>query len=112
VSVHRRCVENPLASQLTQEILFAHTVFEGFSSVDEHNRDFVIELATQFEVRIDIDFPPRKASPARELGETLFHDLAEVTTLAGVDDDVARFWHARRILARRNGCFPVKTGIP
>jgi hypothetical protein len=69
-------------------------ILEGLTAVDEDDRDFIVELASEFVVGVNIDLMPGKASAARELGEALFHDLAQVTSLAGVDDDIARLWHA------------------
>ena len=99
MSYRRRRIENRLVGEFTQKILFAHSILEGFSSIDEDDRNFIVELAPQLEVGIDINFAPGKASLAGELGETLFHHFAQMTTLAGVDDDAARVWHAEEILA-------------
>jgi hypothetical protein len=92
-------MQNRLAGKLTQKILFVHVILEGLPSIDEDYRDFIIELTAQLEIGIDIDFAPGKASTAREFGETLFHDFAQMTAFAGIDYDAARVWHARQILA-------------
>ena len=94
------------AHKLAEEFLLVHVVLEGLASVDEDHRDFVVELATKFRVHIDVDFLPRKAAAAREFGQALFHHFAKMTSLAGIDHNVARLWHAGEILARRNRIFP------
>ena len=89
-----------LADDPAQEFLLAHVILEGFAAIDENNGYFVVELAAEFRVSVDIDFVPDEAPAARELVKALLYDFAEVTAFAGVDDDPARFGHANRILAR------------
>jgi hypothetical protein len=85
-----------LASQLAQEFLFVHAVLEGFAAIDEDDWDFVVELAAQVGVGVDVDFMPSEAAAARKLGQTLFHYFAQMTSLAGIDHDIARLRHAER----------------
>ena len=80
--------------QLAQEFLFIHAVLEGLASVDKYYRDFVIKLPPQVAVAIHIHFVPGKPAAARELRQTLLHNFAEVTTLARVNHDLTRLWHA------------------
>jgi hypothetical protein len=80
-------------------------ILEGLSSIDEYDRNFIVELAPEFEISIDIDLTPSKASTARKLCETLFHDFTQMAALPGVHDDAARVWHAGEILARKNRGF-------
>jgi len=98
--------ETALAGQLPQELAFVHVVLEGFAAVDEDDGDFVVVLTAEFRVFVNIDFQPSEAAVARELGQALFHHFAQVTALAGIDDDTTRLWHAGRILAQGNGGFP------
>jgi hypothetical protein len=93
------------AGQLAQEFLLVHVVLEGFSPIDEDDRNFIVKLSAELEVRIDIDFTPGKASTTRELRETLFYNFAQMTALAGIHHDCARVWHAGEILARKNRGF-------
>ena len=58
-----------LARQLPQKFLLVHAVLEGLAPIDEHDRNFVIELPPQFAVAIHIHFlpgePPRRESFVR-----------------------------------------------
>jgi hypothetical protein len=95
-----------LAGQLSQEFLLVHAVLEGFTAIDEDDRDFVVELAPKFGVSVYVDLLPGKSPPPRQLGQALFDYFAQVASLAGINHDAARLWHAG-ILARANGVFPV-----
>src|SRR5207302_8523094 len=99
--------ESPdLASQLPEEFLFVHVILEGLATVDEDHRNFIVELAAELEVGVNVDFLPDEPSTAGEFGETFLHHFAKVASLAGIDDDVTSVWHARRILARARARFP------
>jgi hypothetical protein len=87
---------NQLARQPAQEFLLVHAVFEGFATVNENHRDFVVELATKLGVRVNVDLLPNESSAARELGQALFDHFTQVASLAGVDHNIARLWHAGR----------------
>jgi len=89
-----------LVRQLAQKLLLVHAVLEGLPPIDEHNGNFVIELPPQFGVTIHIDFLPSETAAARELRKTLLHHLAKVTTLAGVNHDLARLRHGRIVAFR------------
>ena len=58
-----------LAGQLPKEFLLVHVVFESLSAVDEHDRNFVVELAAKFEIQstsISCQVnPPRRESLER-----------------------------------------------
>src|ERR1022692_1305968 len=82
-----------LARQLPQKLPLVHAVLEGFTAVDEHHWDFVIELPPQFVVATHIYLLPRKSAAAGELDKALLHNFAEVTALARVNHDLARVWH-------------------
>jgi hypothetical protein len=76
--------------------LFFHAVLEGFAAVDEHDRDFVGIEAADFWIGIDVDLTPGEAAAFLEFDEALFDDFAEMASLAGINDDFARFRHARQ----------------
>jgi hypothetical protein len=82
-----------LTGQLLQELLFVQAIFEGFTAVNENDRNFVRELSPELVIRLDVNFPPAKASPAFQLCELLFDDLAEVTSFPGIYDDFAQEGH-------------------
>jgi hypothetical protein len=81
------------AGEFAEEVGFVHAVLEGFAAVDEDDGDFVGEFAAELFVAVDVDVLPGEASAAMQFGQGLFDDLAEVTSLAGVDDDLAEFGH-------------------
>lgn len=93
------------AGQLPQEFLFIHAVLESLAAVDENDRNFVVILPAQFVVRINVDFLPRKSASPREFGKALFDHLAQMTSLARVDDNAPGFLHAG-ILTRKCENFP------
>jgi hypothetical protein len=95
-----------LADQLPEKLLLVHVILEGLAAVDEDHGNFIVELAAEFEVGVDVDFLPDEPSTAGEFGETFLHHFAKVASLAGIDDDVTSIWHAGRILARARAGFP------
>ena len=97
--------EMRLADQLAKEFLLVHAVLEGFATIDEDDRDFIVELAAQFVIGVHVDFAPGEAATAGKLHKAFFHNFAEMATFAGIDDDAAWLWHARVILARKNATF-------
>jgi hypothetical protein len=80
-------------SQLPQEFLLVHAVLEGLAAIDEDDGDFVVELAAKFGIKVNVNFVPGEATAARKLAETFFYYFAKMTSLAGVDHDVARVGH-------------------
>jgi len=76
-------------------IRFVKPVFERLTAIDKHHRYFVGELAPQAIVTLNVNFAPIEASPAFELGQLLFDDLAEVATFSGVHDNFALLGHRR-----------------
>ena len=90
------------ADESAQEFPLVHAVLERFATVDENDRNLVVELPAQFRIHIDVDLLPCKAAAARKLGEALFHHFAEMASLSGIYDDATRLWHAGEILAREN----------
>src|ERR1039458_1389625 len=107
-----------LARQSAQKFLFVHAVLESLAPVDEDDGHFVIELPPQFGVAIHIHFLPGEPAPARELRQAFLHHLAEVTTFARVDHDLAELWHAAIVplphhpLARKKKRYPSPMVIP
>jgi hypothetical protein len=88
------CDAIQLAGQPLQKFLLIHPVLKCFAAIDEDYGDFVVKLPAQFAVAIDVYFLPGKAAAAREFGETFFYHLAQVTSLSGIDYDLARVRHA------------------
>src|SRR4029077_13472073 len=88
---------NKLAGQFAQELALVHVVFESLVAVDEDDRDFVGESAAQFVVAFDVNFPPGKAPAPVQLSQRFLDDLAQVTALAGINDDLARLRHGRSL---------------
>jgi hypothetical protein len=85
----------PLACELPQEFLLVHAILEGFAAIDEHDRNFIIKLATEFVVGVDVDFVPGEPTAAGELVKALLHHFAKMASFAGVYGDVTRLRHAR-----------------
>jgi len=70
-------------------------VLESFATVDQDYRDLISIDTPDFGVRIDVDFTPGKAAPLLELDEALLDDLAEMTSLAGINDNFPRLRHSK-----------------
>jgi len=83
------------SAQFAQEFLFIHVVFKGFAAVDEDYGHLVIVEAPDFGVGVHVDFSPSEAATLVELDDALFDDFAEMTSLAGVNEDFPRRRHAR-----------------
>ena len=86
-----------LAGKLAEEFSFIHAVLEGFAAVDEDDRDFVGELATELFVGVDDDFLPAEQASAFEFDQAFLDDLAEMAAFAGVDKDLASVSHGRSL---------------
>jgi hypothetical protein len=76
--------------------LLIHAVLEGLVAIDKDDGNFVGILAADFGIGIDIDFTPGKAAPLMQLDQTLLDDFAEMTSLPGINDDLAGPRHARQ----------------
>jgi hypothetical protein len=61
--------------------------------VDEDDRDLVVIEAPDFGVGIHVDLTPGEAATLVELDETLFDDLAEMTSLARINNDLSSLRH-------------------
>ena len=82
-----------LARQPAQEFSFVHAILEGLVAVDEDDRDFVIELATQFAVAVNVHFPPREPAVPRKFHKAFLDHFAQVAALARINDDLAGLRH-------------------
>src|SRR6185437_12413273 len=88
-----------LAGQLAQEFLLVHAVFERLAAVNKDHRNFVGEAPAQVVVGVNIDLTPTEAAAALQLGEALFHDLAEVASPPGIHHYFSR--HCFRLGAHK-----------
>jgi hypothetical protein len=70
-------------------------VLKGFVAVDEDYGNLVVIEAPDFGVGVYVDFTPGKAATLVELDDALFDDFAEMTSLAGINDDFARLRHSK-----------------
>jgi hypothetical protein len=59
-----RVVKIRLAGELSEEFLLVHVILEGFAAVNENYRNFIVELAAEFMVGVDVDFVPGETSAA------------------------------------------------
>jgi hypothetical protein len=73
--------------------LLIHAVFKSFVPVDEDDGNLVVIEAPDFGVGIHVDLTPGEAAALVELNETLFDDLAEMTSLARINDDLSSLRH-------------------
>ncbi len=87
--------ERSSSAQLAQEFLLIHAVLEGFAAVDEDYGDLIGIEASDFGVGVDVDFSPGEAATLVQLDDALFDDFAEMTSLAGINEDFPRRRHAR-----------------
>jgi len=84
-----------LACELPEELLLVHAILEGFTAIDEYDRNFIVKLAAEFVVGVDVDFVPDEPTAAGELVKTLLHHFAKVASFARIYGDVTRLRHAR-----------------
>jgi hypothetical protein len=89
--------------------LFIHAVLEGFATVDEDYWDLVIVEAPDLGVGVYVDFSPGEAATLVQLDDALFDDFAEMTSLAGINEDFPRLLHARECSSFGAG-FPMHRG--
>jgi hypothetical protein len=100
-----------LVGQLAKEFALVHAVLESFAAIDEDHGNFIGELAAQFFVRVNVNFPPSEAGLALQFDQAFFDDLAKVTTFARVNYNFARLRHggSLAVLVR---IFPLSASIP
>src|SRR6266481_7216616 len=91
----QRTAERSSRAQFAQEFLLIHVVLKSFATVDEDDGDFVCIEAANFGVGVDVNFSPGEAATLVELDDALLDDLAEMTSLAGINEDFPRRRHAR-----------------
>jgi hypothetical protein len=70
-------------------------VLKGFAAIDENYGNLVVIAVPDFGVGVYVDFTPGEAATLVELDDALFDDLAEMTSLAGINDDFARLLHSK-----------------
>jgi len=92
-----------LSAQFAQELLLVHVVLKCFAAVDENYRDLVSIAATDFGVGVNIDFPPVEAAALLQFDQALLDDFAEMTSLAGINDDFPSLAHSRSLPVSRQG---------
>jgi hypothetical protein len=73
--------------------LLVHVVLKRFAAVDEDYGDFVGIATPDFGVGVNVDFMPVEAATLLQLDEALLNDFAEMTSLAGINEDFARLRH-------------------
>src|ERR1700746_2337302 len=83
----QRTAECRSSAQFAQEFLLIHAVLKGFAAVDEDYWHFVIVEAPDFGVGVHVDFSPGEAATLVELDDALLDDFAEMTSLAGINED-------------------------
>src|SRR6267378_6464886 len=105
----QRTAERSSSAQFAQEFLFVHAVLKSFAAVDEDYGDLVGIEAPDFGVGVHVDFSPGEAAMLVELDDALFDDFAEMTSLAGINDDLPRLLHARECSSFGAG-FPTHGG--
>src|SRR6202140_2209121 len=91
----QRTAERSSSAQLAQEFLLIHAVLKGFAAVDEDYGDLVGIEAPDFGVGVYVDFPPGEAATLVQLDDALLDDFAEMTSLAGINEDFPGRRHAR-----------------
>jgi hypothetical protein len=84
-----------LAGEFAEEFPLVHAVLEGFAAVDENDGDFIVKLAADFVIGINVDFTPGEAALAGKLDQAFLDDFAEMASLAGVNHDLAGVRHGR-----------------
>ena len=99
----RREREQSSGAQLAKKFLLVHVVLEGFAAIDENYRDFIGIDTPDFGVRIYVNFTPGKATTPLELDEALLDDFAEMTSLAGVNDNFPRLRHSESVAVSVQG---------
>ena len=77
-----RYAARALAGKLSEELLLVHVILEGLAAVDEDHGNFIVELATEIKVAVDINFVPGEASAAGQFCEALLYDFAEMTSFS------------------------------
>src|SRR5579863_5926324 len=98
-----------LAGQFAEEFPLVHAVLKRLAAVNEDDGNFVVELAAEFEVGVNVDLAPGEAAAAGELRQALFDHLAQMASLSRIDYNAPGVRHGG-ILARRFSGFQSGTG--
>src|SRR5713101_9535997 len=75
------------AGEFPQKFLLIHAVLERLAAVDEDDGDLVVVLAAEVGIGVNVHIAPLKAAALMEFDEALLDDFAEMTALAGIDDN-------------------------
>ena len=78
------------AGQPAEEFLFVHAVLECLIAIDKDDRDLIVILTSEFGIAVNVNFAPMEAASLMKFDEALLDDFAEMTTLARIDDNLAR----------------------
>ena len=70
-------------------------ILEGLTAVDKNHWNFIVELATEIEVAVYINFVPGEASAAGQFREAFLHNFAEMASFSRIHNDAAGLRHAR-----------------
>jgi hypothetical protein len=76
--------------QSAEEFLFVHAVLECLVAIDKDDRDLIIILTSELGIAVYVNFAPMEAPSFLEFDQALLDDFAEMTSLAGIDDNLAR----------------------
>jgi hypothetical protein len=83
------------SAEFAEKFLFVHTVLESFAAVDEDYGNFVGVEASNVGIGVYIDLTPAVPTALLEFDEALLDDFAEMTSLAGINDDFPKLRHAK-----------------
>ena len=67
--------------QRSQKLLPAHVVLERLPSIYKNDGDLIVVSVPQFGREIDIDLAPLEIGLALNLSQSLFHYIAQMTSL-------------------------------
>ena len=73
--------------------MLVHTVFESLVAIDEDDGDLVVVEAAEFGVGVYVHFSPAEAAAFMEFDEAFLDDFAEMTSLAGINDNFPGLRH-------------------
>jgi hypothetical protein len=85
-----------LRTQFAEELLFVHAILKSLPAVNEDHWNLIVIEASDFGVGVHVDFTPAKAAPLVQLDDALLDDFAEMTPLAGINDDFTRRRHSKK----------------
>jgi len=92
--------------QYPQKITRRHVVFEGFASIDKDDWHFVVVLLPQFRIGVNVHLAPPVLGLVPECAQRLLDNIAEMTSLARIDNHVVLVAIVNRN-AWRNRPFPL-----